>query len=144
MKKIFLVLVFCTGSTMIFAQHKENRKDPPAEVQRSWKKDFPDRDNEAWEWKNNQWSTGYKDKDHNNRHVKVFYDKNGKKKYSQTEWDRKDLPAPVQNRIRSKYHMDNYSAYKVDRPAGGFYFQVTFGNNQIVYLDNQGRETSHY
>jgi len=144
MKKYFLALLFCAVSTLIFGQQRGNRKDPPQSVQRSWKKDYPNRDNEEWEWKNNQWRTRYKDRDNNNRNVDVYYDKNGKRKYSQTEWDRRDLPARVQNRIRTRYRTDNYSAYKVQRSSGGFYFQITLGNNRNVYLDNQGRETSHY
>jgi len=144
MKKFFLILVLCTGSTIIFAQQNWNRRNPPAAVQRSWKKDFPGRDNDAWEWKNNHWRARYKDRDHNDRNVDVFYDKYGRRRYSQTEWDRNDLPERVQNRIRSRYRTNNYSAYRIERPSGGFYFQITLGNNRSVYLDNQGRETTHY
>src|ERR1700754_4402272 len=108
MKKIFLVLMICAASTMIFAQRNNNRRTPPNSVERSWKKDHPNNnDNDPWEWNNNRWHRKYMDKDHNNRKVDVYYDNSGRRMYSQYDWDRNELPDRVKNRIRSKYRNDN-------------------------------------
>jgi hypothetical protein len=61
--------------------------------------------------------------------------------YSQTQWDRNDLPDRIRERIRSRYRTENYSAYRVERPRGRSYFQIRLGNNRLIYLDERGRET---
>ncbi|TMI69726.1 MAG: hypothetical protein E6H09_18725 [Bacteroidetes bacterium] len=140
MKKTFLIALFCAAGMTLFAQ-TNTRRYPPSSVQRSWQRDYPNRDNDAWEYRNNQWHTKYYDRDHNNREVHVYYDRYGRRVYSQTQWDRNDLPDRVRNRIRSRYRTENYSAYRVERPGGRFYFQIRLGNNRLLYLDERGRET---
>ena len=145
MKKTILLVVFCAGSVILFAQNNNSRRNPPQSVQRSWHRDYPNSDdNEAWEYRNNQWHRRYTDRDHNNRSVDVYYDRYGHHVMSQTQWDRNDLPDRVRNRIRSKYRTDNYNAFRVERPGRGFYFQITLGNNRKVYLDAQGRDVRYH
>jgi len=140
MKKTFLIALFCAAGMTLFAQ-TNTRRYPPSSVQRSWQRDYPNRDNDAWEYRNNQWHTKYYDRDHNNREVHVYYDRYGRRVYSQTQWYRNDLPDRVRNRIRSRYRTENYSAYRVERPRGRSYFQIRLGNNRLIYLDERGRET---
>ena len=143
MKKTFLIVAFCVSSVMLFAQqNNNNRRNPPQSVQRSWKKEYPNynNDNQPWEYKNSQWHRRFTDRDHNNRNVDVYYDRNGRRTYSQSEWDRNDLPSNVRDRVRSRYRSDNYTAHRIEKPGGKFYFQITLGRNRIVYLDDNGRE----
>ena len=142
MKKLFLIVTLCASSVLVFAQQNNNRRMPPNSVQRSWQRDHPgyDNNNTSWEYRHNQWHTRYQDRDHNNRNVDVYYDRYGRRQYSQSEWDRNDLPDRVRERIRSRYHSDNYTAYRVERPNRGFYFQISLGRNKFVYLDERGRE----
>jgi hypothetical protein len=144
MKKTFFLLVFCAGSTMLFAQQQRHRSVPQA-VERSWQKDYPNyNNNEPWDQRNNQWHTRYADKDHGNRNVDVYYDRNGRRLRSQSEWNQNDLPAPVRDRIRSRYRVENYNSYRIERPGKGFLFQITLGGNRNVYLDERGREVKYH
>jgi len=143
MKKTFFLMVFCAGSMVLFAQQHDHR-NPPESVQRSWQKDYPNHQNDSWEYKNNQWKTRYQDRDHNNRNVDVYYDKNGRRVMSQSAWDRNDLPEGVRHRIKTKYHSENYDAYRIEKPGKSVYFQITFGSNKKVYLDERGHEVKHY
>jgi hypothetical protein len=62
---------------------------------------------------------------------------------SQSEWDRNDLPERVRDRIRSRYHSENYNAYRIERPGRGLYFQITLEGNKRIYLDERGREVKY-
>jgi hypothetical protein len=147
MKKVFFLVVFCAGSVMLFAQQSGNNRNRahsvPPTVQRSWQRDYPNNNNASWDQQNNQWHTRYADRDHNNRNVDVYYDRNGRRLRSQSEWDRNDLPVAVRNRISTRYHADNYNAYRIERPGRGFFFQITLGGNKKVYLDERGREVRY-
>ena len=148
MKNTIFLMVFCTVSVVIFAQHDDHRKTtPPQSVQRSWQKDYPNynnNNNTAWDYRNSQWHSRYQDRDHNNRNVDVYYDRSGRRVRTESEWDRNDLPKNVQDRIRRRYHSENYSAFRVERPGRGFYFQISLGGNRKVYLDERGREVRNY
>lgn len=147
MKKIFLMTALCVSSVMVFAQNDNYRRMPPTSVQRSWQRDYPDHNmnqDRNWEWRNNRWHTQYQDRDHSNRNVDVYYDKNGHRMYSQSAWDRNDLPDRVRERMRNRYRTDNYTAYRVEKPGGKVYFQLTLGGGRNVYLDERGRETTRY
>jgi hypothetical protein len=144
MKNYFLFLFSCLSGTLVFGQHDNDHRNPPTTVTHSWQRDYPNQQSVQWDLRNNQWHTTYRDNEHNNRNVDVYYDRNGKRRYWQTEWDRNDLPPSVQNRIRSKYHVNNYSAYRVERPGGKYYFQISLGKNRKIYLDERGRETSRF
>jgi hypothetical protein len=129
---------------MLFAQQNNYHRNPPQNVQRSWQRDYPNYNtNNSWEYRNNRWHNRYQDRDHNNRNVDVYYDRNGRRVFWQSEWDRNDLPVVVRDRIRTRYHADNYNAYRIERPGGGFYFQITIGGNRNIYLDERGREVRH-
>jgi hypothetical protein len=144
MKKTFFLMVFCAGSMVLFAQQNNRNTNPPQSVQHSWQKDYPNYNNNSWEYRNNQWHTKYQDRDHNNRNVDVYYDRTGRRVMSQSEWDRNDLPEGVRNRMKTRYHSENYNAYRVERPGKGFYFQITLGGNKKVYLDERGREVKYH
>ena len=143
MKKAVILMLFCASTVMVFAQQTNTRRVPPTSVQRSWQRDYPNynNNNDPWEWNNNRWHRRFRD---NDRNVDVYYDRNGRRIYSLHEWDRNQLPDRVKARIRTRYRSDNYSAFRIERPGRGFYFQITLGGNRKVYLDERGREVRHY
>ena len=144
MKKAVFLVMFCASTAMLFAQQTNSRRNPPSSVQRSWQRDYPNYNNNdaSWQYSNNRWHRSYQDRD-NNRNVDVYYDRNGRRIYAQSEWDRNNLPDRVKQRIRTRYRSDNYTAYRIERPGRGFYFQISLGGNRKVYLDERGREVTH-
>jgi hypothetical protein len=142
MKKTIFLILFCAGSTMLFAQQSRHR-NPPTVVVHSYQKDYPNYNNQTWDQRNNEWHTRYADRDHGNRNVDVYYDTKGRRIRSQSEWDRNDLPVAVRDRIRTHYKVENYNAYRVERPNKGFFFQISLGGNKNVYLDERGREVRY-
>jgi len=145
MKKTFFLIAFCAGAMVLFAQQNNHHNTtPPQSVQHSWQKDYPNYSNTSWNYSNNQWHTRYQDRDHNNRYVDVYYDKNGHRVMSQSEWDRNDLPEGVRERVRTKYHSENYHAHRIEKPGKAVYFQITLSGNKKVYLDEKGHEVKHY
>jgi hypothetical protein len=150
MKKMFFLIVFTAGSIVLFAQNdrdrRKNREDNvPVTVQRSWQRDYPNYSNATWDRRNNEWHTRYMDRDHGNRYVDVYYDRNGRRIQSQGDWDRNDIPVTVRDRFRRRYHEDNYNVYRIERPGRGILFQITFGgnNSRKVYYDERGREVRY-
>ena len=145
MKKTFFLIAFCAGAMVLFAQQNNHHNTtPPQSVQHSWQKDYPNYSNTTWSYSNNQWHTRYQDRDHNNRYVDVYYDKNGHRVMSQSEWDRNDLPEGVRERVKTKYHSENYHAHRIEKPGKAVYFQITLSGNKKVYLDEKGHEVKHY
>lgn len=144
MKKTILLATSITVSMMVFAQqHKEHSKVPES-VRTSWQSDYPNNkdDHNSWDMRNNQWHTRYKDKDHGNRYVDVYYDKNGHRIRSKSLWNRNDLPEAVRDRMNKKYHVHNYQAYRIDRPEKGVVFQLSWGKTN-VYIDESGNEVKY-
>ena len=145
MKKTFFLMAFCAGAMVLFAQQNNHHNTtPPQSVQHSWQKDYPNYSNTTWSYSNNQWHTRYQDRDHNNKNVDVYYDKNGHRVMSQSECDRNELPQGVQDRVKTKYHSENYHAHKIEKPGKGTYFQITLSGNKKIYLDEKGHEVKHY
>ena len=145
MKKTFFLMAFCAGAMVLFAQQNNHHNTtPPQSVQHSWQKDYPNYSNTTWSYTNNQWHTRYQDRDHSNRNVDVYYDKNGHRVMSQSEWDRNDLPEGVRERVKTKYHSENYHAHRIEKPGKAIYFQITLSGNKKVYLDEKGHEVKHY
>lgn len=127
---------------MVFAQYHDENKHVPESVRNAYHKDYPDYKSSNWDMKNNQWHTRYMDKDHDNRYVDVYYDKEGKRVQSRSKWNHNDLPDAVKERMRKKYHANNYTAYRIDKPEQGVFFQLSWGNKK-AYLDEQGNEVKH-
>ena len=146
MKKTFFLMAFCAGAMVLFAQENNHHHNttPPQSVQHSWQKDYPNYSNTTWSYTNNQWHTRYQDRDHNNKNVDVYYDKNGHRIMSQSECDRNELPEGVRERVKTKYHSENYHAHRIEKPGKAVYFQITLSGNKKVYLDEKGHEVKHY
>ena len=141
-----IFLVTCCAATLLGSaqtQKKVHHKVPES-VRTSYQNDYPDYKDvhTTWDMQNNHWHTRYRDKDHNNRYVDVYYDKDGHRMESRSQWNRNDLPEPVKDHMWKKYHTHSYKAYRIDKPSKGAYFQITWGNKK-VYLDESGNEVKY-
>ena len=153
MKKICFLIVLCAGTMMLSAQDYDhyhhdrdrNRNQPPDVVVKSYSREYKGYGNPNWDLQNNEWHTRYLDRQNGNRNVDVFYDKYGRRIQTGREWDPVRLPAAVRDRISRRYHEENYSAYRIERPGKTAFFQITLGaNNKVVYMDDRGREVGYY
>jgi hypothetical protein len=150
MKKTCFLIVLCAGSIMLSAQdydHHRNRdrNQPPDVVIRSYHKEFRGYGNPTWDMQNNEWHTRYVDKQNDNRNVDVYYDKYGRRIQTGREWDPLRLPAPLRDRISRRYHEENYSAYRIERPGKRPFYQITLAaNRKVIYIDERGREVRYY
>jgi hypothetical protein len=152
MKKTCFLIVLCAGTMMLSAQDYDHHRDrdrdrnqPPDVVIRSYHKDFKGYGNANWDMQNNEWHTRYMDSQNDNRNVDVYYDKYGRRIQTGREWDPLRLPAPVRDRISRRYHEENYSAYRLERPGKRPFFQITLAaNRKVIYMDERGREVRYY
>lgn len=147
MKKTMFLTLFCAAAMTLCAQHhRYDRSRPPDAVTRSYQKEYRIYDNNpTWDMQNNQWHTRYLDRQNGNKNVDVYYDRYGRRTQTGREWDPLRLPAPVRDRISRRYHEENYSVYRIERPGKRPFFQITLGaNNRIIYMDDRGREVRYY
>jgi hypothetical protein len=94
---------------------------------------------------NNEWHTRYVDRQNDNRNVDVYYDKYGRRIQTGREGDPLRLPAPLRDRISRRYHEENYSAYRIERPGKRPFYQITLAaNRKVIYIDERGREVRYY
>ena len=142
MKKTIFLILFCAGAIAVSAQQY---KRPPNVVMRSYQKEYRVYNNPTWDMQNNQWHTRWLDKENGNRNVDVYYDKDGRRIQTGREWDPLRLPAPVRERISNRYHEENYSAYRLERPGKIPFYQITLAaNKKVVYINEKGREVRYY
>lgn len=151
MKKICFLIVLCAGTMMLSAQEyhhhdrDRDRNQPPDVVVKSYHREFKGYGNPTWDMQNKQWHTRYMDRQNGNRNVDIYYDNYGRRIQTGREWDPVTLPAAMRDRISRRYHEENYSAYRIERPGQRPFFQITLGaNRQIIYLDARGREVRYY
>ena len=134
MKKLLLP-VLLLSSTLIFAQN--------AQVQLSFQKDYPDVQNVRWDQDNDQWHGNYRDS--RNRNMDVYYDNYGNRRSTHTEWDRKDVPEEVNNRVNRRYHTNGeYRVERIERPSYRPLFQIRIGTRSPVYMDDGGRRRRYH
>ena len=145
-------MVLCAGTLILSAQENRHDRDrdhdrnqPPEVVIRSYHRDFKAYGNPSWDMQNNEWHTRYSDQANGNRSVDVYYDRYGRRVQTGREWEPQRLPARVRDRISRRYHEENYSAYRIERPGKRAFFQITLGTNRkTIYLDERGREVRYY
>ena len=68
-----------------------------------------------------------------------YYDHDGHRALSRTEWSRSDLPEAVRDRLRKDYHARHYTAYRIERPDRDIVFEINWGDRKL-YLNELGRE----
>jgi hypothetical protein len=146
MKKIFLMMLLVAGSVMAFAQ---NGRRVPETVRNQYQNDYPNNQNPNWTWSNNRWHARYRDHNNGDRYMDVYYDRNGHRVAAYSPWDRTQVPTVVVDHFHRKYRRygDNYTVYRVERPAGGFLFELNFGigkSARKVYYDENGREVTYH
>jgi hypothetical protein len=149
MKKIIFASLIILSSSMLYGQqnrnNNRNQRQAPSTVQQAWQKDHPNNGNPTWQMNNGQWHARYKDQT-NNRNADTYYDSRGRQLDTHTQWDRKDVPQEVDNRVRTRYHSKNYQVTRIDRPSNPSLFQIILGggtSRRTVYLDERGNEVRY-
>jgi len=145
MKSILLaLLVLATGN---FAVAQYRHREAPAQVRESFQRDFPGVSSVQWSVSGNQWSASFTDRSAEDRGEMVaHYDRNGRHMDSYVPYARNDVPQPVYNSARNRYHNDNVQFTWVEHPRRGDYFRVrgrVKGRMRTSYYDENGRER-HY
>ena len=149
MKKMCFLIVLCAGTMMLSAQEYNHHRDrdrnqPPDVVIKSYHKEFKGYGNSTWDMQNNEWHTRYMDRENGNRNVDVYYDKYGRRIQTGREWDAVSVPARVRDQISRRYHENNFSAYRIERPGKRAFFQITLSTNRkVIYVDERGREVRY-
>ena len=129
MKKLLLPLLLLS-STILFAQNTQ--------VQLSFQKDYPDVRDVRWDQSNDQWHANYRDAQ--NRNMDIYYDNYGNRRATHTEWNRRDVPQNVDDRINRRYHTNgDYRVERIERPSYRPLFQIRIGSRSPVYMDEDAR-----
>jgi hypothetical protein len=134
---VFFVLV--VGSEVI----AQDNRHVPAEVQRSFHKDYPEASDPKWSCTNGQWHAAFNDHSQSDRGEMVAnYDRSGHHIDSHIPYDQDDTPPPVVYRTQRNYPgASNYSYTRIERPAGNPLFRVDMNlqnKNRTLYEDENG------
>ena len=166
MKQIIFLVLLAVGSITGFAQRgrddmndrnngnmndrnyggSNDQRNPPQQVQQSFRRDNPHAADARWGQNNNQWHAQYRDRDYNNRIAQAYYDPRGRHVDTHIQWERSQLPRNVESRIYTRYHTRNYQVYRVVRPNSFPLFQIILnigGGNRTVYVDENGNEVPY-
>lgn len=146
MKKIILSFLLLSSCTVLFAQHRRDNNNPPQTIQQAWQKDHPNQTPATWQQSNGQWHAHYKDNT-SSRDADSYYDPRGRQLATHMQWDRTQLPSDYDRTIRTRYHANNYSVTRIERPnQSGLYqliMQLTGGKTRTVYTDERGNEVRY-
>jgi hypothetical protein len=70
----------------------------------------------------------------------IYYDNDGNRRATHTEWNRSDVPQNVDDRINRRYHTNgDYKVERIERPASRPLFQIRIGTRRPVYMDEDAR-----
>ena len=147
MKKLILSILLLSSCTLLFAQHRRDDHNPPQTIQQAWQKDHPNNQaSPTWQQSNGQWHAHYKDNS-SSRDADTYYDQRGRQLATHMQWDRTQLPADYDRTIRTRYHANNYTVTRIERPnQSGLYqliMQLTGGKTRTVYTDERGNEVRY-
>ncbi len=160
MKKLLTgLLLLCTIA--LFAQDNDDHRDKdrkdqqnnsqyynvPDNVQHSFQQDHPNSRNARWQNNNGQWHATYRDlddKDHD-----AYYDNDGRRldmrngdRNRGQAYNQNEIPYKLRRRLDRRYHSD-YRAIRIDREGSPVLFEITFGNGNVVYYDENGRRADY-
>ena len=144
-KLIFSSLLLLTAGGLS-AQSTHSRK-APSTVTESFQKDYPDAKQPQWKQNNGQWNANFKSGS-DNHSVAAYYDGKGKHIDSHVNLRKNDVPAPVAEKVSSRYPGGHVSQYtKIERPADKEVYQVKVkqhNKSRTVYMDAEGKDQSYH
>jgi hypothetical protein len=144
MKKIILSLLLLAPCGFLIAQ---DRQHPSDRVQHAFQRDYPEAKEPHWSQNNGRWHARFDDRSAYDRGEMIaHYDRYGRHIESHTFYNHEDVPAPVMERARTRYHGDNYRFTRIERPGTPSFFKIQFtlgGRERTTYLDERGRERNY-
>ena len=151
MKKLLIIAVIAGVSQLAIGQDRRGQpqQQPPANVQRSFQRDYPQANDTRWSRNGNQWHANFTDRSsEDNGQMISRYDHNGRHLDSQIPYDRNDVPSTVRERMERRYpHARDYRYTRIEHYGGQPLFQVRLnigGQQKMTYVDEQGRERSYH
>ncbi len=143
MKKTIIALMLLIPGGLLVAQNGRHRA--PEKVQQTFQNEYPDAKRTNWSMSNGQWHADFKDRDHGE--MVAHYNRNGEHIDSHIPFDRQDVPAPVIEKVKSRYHDGRDFRYtKIERRGENNLYQVRVhhhGRERIIYLDDHGEERKY-
>jgi hypothetical protein len=124
--------------------NNQNNMPPPA-VQQTFQKEHPTAKDVNWQRTNHQWHSRHTDET-NNTHVDTYYNQNGNRVDSHQPIERNAVPHEVDQHVQDRYHADDYTAIRIDRPNHPFVFQLDVRQkkkHRKVYVDQRGHEVNY-
>jgi hypothetical protein len=144
MKKSIIAMLcgFC-----VFFVSAQNRYGPPKQVRESFNREYPQSQPAQWHHANNGWSADFEDRDHGNGEVTAHFDRNGSLLDTHIPYDNNDVPAPVRERVSSRYPGSNNQEYtRIYRPGGDEIYQVHMRHKKryrTLYVDGNGEQRTY-
>ena len=144
-KLIFSSMLLLTAGGLS-AQGMHSRAQAPSTVTESFHKDYPDANQPKWKQNNGQWNANFKSGS-DNHNVAAYYDGKGQHIDSHVNLRKSDVPAPVVDKVSSRYPGGHVSQYtKIERPNNKEVYQVKVkqhNKSRTVYVDGQGTDQSY-
>jgi hypothetical protein len=147
MKRTILAMAFLLAGSMLFAQ--QGHHQAPERVRQSFQRDYPNAANSRWSMSNGEWHANFTDRSDNDRGEMVaHYDRYGRHIDSHIPYAQNDVPAPVMERARARYHDARYYRYtRVERGGRNedlFKIEVNLGGRtRTSYVDEQGHDRAY-
>lgn len=146
MKNTMLAFAILMAGSPLLAQ--DHNGHAPQRVQQSFHRDYPEANDARWRQTNGQWHADFNDHSREDRGEMVaHYDRYGRHLDSHVRYDPNDVPAPVIERTRTRYHGAQDVRYtRIERPGATSLFQVQLnlgGRTRTNYVDEHGRERTY-
>lgn len=149
MKKLLFIIVILGIGRIAMGQDHRGQQQVPANVQRSFQKQYPQANDAHWSRSGNRWSANFTDRSpRDNGEMVSHYDNNGRYLDSHIPYDRNDVPSNIRNRMEKRYpHGRDYSYTRIEHDGGQPLFQVSLnigGQRKTTYVDDQGRDRTYH
>ena len=149
MKQILVVIAVLAIGRIAVGQDRRGQQQVPANVQRSFQRDYPQASDTRWTRNGSQWNANFTDRSPKDNGAMVsHYDHNGRHLDSHIPYDRNDVPSTVRDRMEKRYpHGKDYRYTRIEHSGGQPLFQVRLnigGQAKTTYVDEQGRERSYH
>lgn len=145
MKITLLAALFVVAGEVAVGQ--DNYRHAPERVRQSFSSNFPDARDARWTHSGNQWSARFDDRSDQDRGEMVaHFDEHGRYIDSHIPYAETDVPQPVYESARRRYHRGHMQVTMIDHPSRPDVFQVrgrVDGRRRTSYYDEHGRERDY-
>ena len=145
MKNTLLVLLYLAMGEFGMAQRAHH--NAPERVRQAFTRNFPDAGDARWSHSGTQWSATFDDRGGQDRGEMVaHFDNDGRYIDSHIPYAESDVPQPVFESARRRYHKSRIHVSMIDHPSRPDVFEVrgrVNGRQRISYYDERGRVRSY-